>query len=90
MGLIREYPLTGSGLGTYESAFYRFKTVAPMGTVDYAHNDYMQVMAEMGLIGFAVGLFFIVRTMQRTLRGAVYARSMDHRYLAIGCVAAIS
>jgi O-antigen ligase len=88
--LIKAYPLTGSGLGTYESAFYPFKRVAPMNTVDYAHNDYMQVMAEMGLIGFAVGLFFIVRTMQRTLRGAVYARSMDQRYLAIGCIAAIT
>jgi O-antigen ligase len=90
VGLIQAYPLTGSGLGTYESAFYPFKTVAPMNTVDYAHNDYMQVMAEMGLIGFAAGLFFILRTMQRTLRGAVYARSMDQRYLAIGCIASIT
>jgi hypothetical protein len=44
----------------------------------------------MGLFGFAVGLFFIVRTMQRTLRGAIYARSMDHRYLAIGCIASMT
>lgn len=90
VGLIKAYPLTGSGLGTYESAFYPFKTVAPMHTVDYAHNDYMQVMAEMGLIGFATGLFFILRTLQRTMRGAVYARSFDQRYLAIGCIAAMT
>lgn len=90
VGLIKAYPLTGSGLGTYESAFYRFKTVAPMNTVDYAHNDYMQVMAEMGLIGFAVGLLFIVRVMHRNMRAAVYARSADHRYLAVGCIASMT
>jgi O-antigen ligase len=90
VGLIKAYPWTGSGLGTYESAFYPFKSVAPMSTVDYAHNDYMQVMAEMGLIGFAAGLFFIARTLHRTLRGGVYARSLDQRYLAIGCVASMT
>jgi len=54
--LIQAYPWTGSGAGTYESAFYRYKTVAPMNTVDYAHNDYLQWLAELGGVGFGIWL----------------------------------
>src|SRR6185312_12347452 len=45
VGLVKAYPLFGCGLGAYESCFLRFKTAAPMNTVDYAHNDYLQVLA---------------------------------------------
>lgn len=89
-GLVKAYPLTGCGLGAYPSCFYKFKTVAPMSTVDYAHNDYLQVLAEMGVVGFVAGLLFILRVLERAFRGAVHARSVDQRYLAIACLASIA
>ena len=89
VGLIKAYPLSGCGLGAYESCFLRFKTAAPMNTVDYAHNDYLQVLAELGIFGFLAGLLFVIHLVRRTIRGALYARSIDERYLAIGCSAAM-
>ncbi len=68
----------------------RFKTVAPMKTVDYAHNDYLQVQAEMGVIGFLAGLLLVGRLLQQTVRGARNARSVDERYLALACVASMT
>jgi O-antigen ligase len=56
LGLIRAYALPGCGLGGYEAAFLRYKTVAPLNTVDYAHNDYLQGMAELGVVGFGLWL----------------------------------
>ncbi|MGA2114952.1 MAG: O-antigen ligase family protein [Bryobacteraceae bacterium] len=88
--VVKAYPLFGCGMGAYESCFLRYKTVAPMNTVDYAHNDYLQVLAELGVFGFAAGLFFVGRLVQRTARGTFYARSVDERYLAIACLAAMS
>jgi len=88
--LVKAYPLFGCGMGAYESCFLRYKTVAPMNTVDYAHNDYLQVLAELGVFGFAAGLIFVGRLVQRTARGTFYARSVDERYLAIACLAAIT
>jgi O-antigen ligase len=89
-GLVKAYPLFGCGMGGFESSFFRYKTVAPMFTVDYAHNDYLQVLAELGIFGFAAGLILVGRLVQRTARGTFYARSVDERYLSIGCLAAMT
>jgi O-antigen ligase len=63
--LISHYPLTGTGLGTYERGLYRYQTVVPMQTVNFAHNDYLQILAEMGIIGAvlagALGLWILFR-----------------------------
>ncbi len=88
--LVRDYPIFGCGLGSYGSCFLRYKIVAPEGTVDYAHNDYLQVLAEFGVFGFAVGLFFIVRILRRTVQAALHADSADNRLIAIGCLGAAS
>jgi O-antigen ligase len=89
-GLIKDYPILGCGLGGYYSSFLRYKTAAPMNTVDYAHNDYLQVLAEMGALGFVTGLLFVLRVLQRAIRGARYAQSIDTRYLAIACTASMT
>ncbi len=51
VGLIREYPLTGIGLGDFEIGFQRFQTAWVTFLVDHAHNDYVEFAAEMGLPG---------------------------------------
>lgn len=89
VGLIKDYPLFGCGMGGYESCFLRYKTVAPMFTIQYAHNDYLQVLAEMGVTGFAAGLLFIFRLLQKTVHGCIYAHSVDERDLAIACLASM-
>lgn len=67
--LIRDFWLTGTGMGGYQTAFYRYKNVAPMSTVDYAHNDYLQYLAELGILGFAVGLSILGRCFYWMARG---------------------
>jgi O-antigen ligase len=89
-GLIRAFPVFGCGLGGYESCLLRFKTVAPMQTVNYAHNDYLQVQAEMGAIGFVAGLVLVGRLLQQAVRGVRAAGSVDERYLAIACTASMT
>jgi O-antigen ligase len=69
-GLIRDYPVLGAGLGSYVTAFLKYKTTAPDNTVDYAHNDYLQVLAEMGVVGFAAALGLVWFVFGRAWRGA--------------------
>jgi len=87
--LIRDYPLFGCGAGSYASCFLRYKKVAPMQTVDYAHNDYLQVLAEFGIFGFVAGVVLVCRFLQLALRGARRASSADQRYVAIACLGAM-
>ncbi|MBI2686004.1 MAG: O-antigen ligase family protein [Acidobacteria bacterium] len=67
--MIRRYWWSGVGMGAYQSAFYQYKNVAPMSTVDYAHNDYLQYLAELGVLGFAAALAVIARCFYWMARG---------------------
>ena len=64
--LIADFPLTGTGLGTFELAYPRYQPPVFGATLyDHAHNDYLQILAETGWPGFVFWLsfylFFLVR-----------------------------
>jgi O-antigen ligase len=52
--LVRDYPLTGAGLGTFGLAFRHYQTTAVNFYVDHAHNDYLEFAADTGLLGVAL------------------------------------
>jgi hypothetical protein len=86
--LIADYPAAGCGLGAYESCFMPYKSVAPDRTADYAHNDYLQVMAELGLPAFACLLTVVMMAYWSALLGAGPGRSS--RFLAMACVGSLT
>jgi len=85
LGLIKAFPLFGCGLGAYESTFPKYQTVAPMYTIDFAHNDYLQYLAELGALGFLVGLVLVLRLFTKTLRAAIDGPSTDRRNVSLAC-----
>jgi O-antigen ligase len=53
------HPLAGCGLGSLVAAYPRFETVYDGLVVDHVHNDYMELLAEMGLLGALCGCAFL-------------------------------
>ncbi len=53
------YPIHGSGLGTLVSVYPKFETFYDGNLVDHVHNDYMELLAEMGILGALCGLAFL-------------------------------
>ena len=59
--LIGNFPLTGTGLGTYELAYPPYKPQEYGALImDHAHNDYLELLSEVGLIGFIPWLGFFL------------------------------
>ena len=87
VGIFRDYPITGAGMGGFQTAFLRYKALEGQFIVDYAHNDYIQGLCEFGFIGFLIpaGLIFLV--LKRSVRIAAEASEM--RWVAIGCLGSI-
>jgi O-antigen ligase len=52
--LIRDFPILGSGLGTYEFLYPMYKTLRTQAAFAHAHNDYLELCAEAGLVGLAL------------------------------------
>jgi putative inorganic carbon (HCO3(-)) transporter len=90
--LIRAYPFFGCGLGGYETAFWRFKVSGVLVTDDFAHNDYLQLIAELGLVGFVIGTALALSVVKTAVRRAVGSEDPQERYFALagaGALAAI-
>jgi O-antigen ligase len=88
--LIRAYPVFGCGLGGYETAFSKFKISGALVTDDFAHNDYLQLLAELGLLGFVIGAALAFSVVRMVLHSAVKCSDPEVRYFAVACVGALS
>jgi O-antigen ligase len=49
--MVRDYPLFGSGPGTFYIAFTRYRGPGIQAFYDHAHNDYTQFLVENGALG---------------------------------------
>ncbi|GEM_PF-6503115 len=52
--LIRENPWTGQGVGSFVFDFPRHRPAGLYRLINYAHNDYLQLVAEQGLVGLLI------------------------------------
>ncbi len=69
MNMVRDFPLTGSGFGTYEVAFPAYRTLPGEGNIfDHAHNDYMELLATGGLTGFLLAAWFVTAVIVHVIR----------------------
>jgi len=54
------HPIAGIGIGGYWTAIPAFHDASGVMTPQEAHNDYLELLASGGLIGFAVGIWFVI------------------------------
>ncbi len=87
--LIDHYPVLGCGLGTFEFAIYPWREAAPSLLLDYAHNDFLQLAAEAGVLGLPVMLAGTVQILLLSVRQARTASPIGSPHLAAGCGAAL-
>src|ERR1019366_7820259 len=51
-----------------------------------AHNDYLQLLAELGLVGFALLACWAIPIFAAAYRTATGDQDLNTRYVAVGCV----
>lgn len=67
MQIVRDFPLTGTGAGTFSTIYpsYREK---PGRLVRFVHNDYLETVTEGGLLAGGLSLWFLLVFFQRNHR----------------------
>jgi O-antigen ligase len=82
LNVIKAYPITGSGLGSFGVIYTRYDSRNGLFRLEQAHNDYLQALSDGGIIGAALGLWFIVILFRRG-----FARRETHDQFRRGVVA---
>jgi O-antigen ligase len=84
--IIRDHPWLGTGLGSFGSAYTRYDTSNGQYRLEQAHNDYLQILSDAGVVGGLLGLVFVV-----LLFRAAFRRMQSHdrfrRGVALGALA---
>ncbi|MFN3330485.1 MAG: O-antigen ligase family protein, partial [Pyrinomonadaceae bacterium] len=56
--IFKDYPILGTGLDSYATVFPQYDTWSGKFRVERVHNDYLQILADAGLLGFlCIGAF---------------------------------
>jgi O-Antigen ligase len=58
--LIKDHPVSGVGFGGYWVAIPKYHQASGEFTPQQAHNDYLELLASGGVIGLAIGVWFVV------------------------------
>ncbi len=84
LSMIRQNWVLGVGLGAFETTYPIYSRRDGYTTVSQAHNDYLQILADAGVIGALAALAFIFLVFRDSFRGQRH-RDPDLSAIALGC-----
>jgi O-antigen ligase len=83
--IYKDFPVFGTGLGTFFQVFTMYRSSHILGLVTHAENDFLQLLSEMGTLGIAplaVLFFFLLWKILSGIRAL--ADGEPERYVALG------
>ena len=90
VNVIRHFPLTGTGMGTFGNIFPTYQTQQIPGFFIYhAHNDYLELLTDGGVIAFGCAAVFLCMLVVKTFRQLTQRQDRYAGYLYWGALAGI-
>lgn len=66
--MVRDFPVLGTGGGTFHLAYFPYRPQDVRGYYDHAHDDFIELAAEVGLLGMAVLVMLVGHSLYRSFR----------------------
>ncbi|MDP8248115.1 MAG: O-antigen ligase family protein [Candidatus Tritonobacter lacicola] len=68
LGLVKEYPIFGCGLGAFVSVFPVVQPAIISNAIyDHAHNDYLEFLVEFGIVGLVCLIWILVLIVRKAV-----------------------
>jgi len=87
--LIKDFPVFGGGFGSFVHLFPSYKTIPNDSIVDHAHNDYFELLADGGLIGFCLAAWFVIVILGQGWKMIRKRRDSYSIFISIGAISGI-
>lgn len=86
--MLKDRPWTGFGAGTFYTSFVAYKPAELTGYYDHAHNDYIEILVNTGVIGLMLLLIFSLSTLYQAITLMKSSRNFN-RGVGFGSMLAI-
>lgn len=87
--IVRDFFLTGTGSGTFIFIYPLYKTLSTDFILHHAHNDYIEILTDYGIVGFLLAAWFIVSVIYHGWKKITYRRDKYAVLLSIGALSGI-
>ncbi|MDA3971862.1 MAG: O-antigen ligase family protein [Desulfobulbaceae bacterium] len=88
--LIKDYWLAGAGFGTFIYIFPLYREMLSPGLIiDHAHNDYLELLANGGIIGAFLILWFLGTILSQAIKQLQQRRDNNAKLLGIAAICSI-
>lgn len=82
--MFEQHPVMGWGLGTFPVVYPKYRTFATDLFVNEAHNDFVQLLVETGVLGFVAGIALLAMVYTRGFRRINRTLFGSWRSVAVG------
>lgn len=87
--IFADHPILGAGFESFGVAFTKYDSWPGVFRVEQAHNDYLQILADAGLVGLACVAAFIFLLFRKAFLGIKGDRDDFRRSAKLGAIAGI-
>ena len=70
LDIIKAHPYIGTGLGAFGVIYTKYDTRNGLFRLEQAHNDYLQILSDAGIVGGLLGLSFVVLLFYKAIQRA--------------------
>lgn len=89
LNMFSDFPIFGTGFGTFQHIYRKYKTLDDRFLYEHAHNDYLELLSDLGLIGFLIVLAGIVLFLWKILSKWIERRDSYAKGITLGGVCGV-
>lgn len=89
INIIKHNWISGTGLGSFMYNFPRYRPPGLNAFINYAHNDYLQVASELGILGLCLMIFIVFKIIRKGLKTHGMAISSFKKWISLSLTAGV-
>lgn len=86
LNIVRDFPIFGTGGGTFHLAFPHYRPAEVQGYFDHTHNDYVEIASETGLAGLLLLSLAVLHSLWQSVKIFMHGDEQIARGMAFASV----
>ena len=90
LSIIRENPVFGTGVASWQWMHPKYRNPQVRTHTDYAHNDYLNLLSDYGVVGFGLMLWVFVAFFRQAVKTSDARLPSEERSWTVGAVVGVT